>query len=372
MRFRTAPKRPLSVTDLVSSQWCELQHYFTLTKLPFGKKVATAAMKGGSKVHKKLEQEVHVPVVVSITTKEDGFAVRLWNIIQGFRTLRDRGLTRELEVWGIVDGNVVSGIIDQVHTELPDGDSEAGNAPSQDEKIADQISHCQTQSDKDVPRLYITDVKTRAGKRKPSGSGLRPTKVQLYLYHRFLSDIADGKLDLLKVFERYEVDPDAYFSDSYVAQLSEMHGDVEKAVPPSSSSLTETSSSSPLQTPEDLVKCRKLRDFIVLFQEEVRQTFPLGSCIIDKLVTVEYRSRDGGGVVGTHCFEVEAAELQPLVDKSMEWWRWERRPDGVPVEEAFKCRICDFAISCPWRQKMDDEILARAREKVAASKKGAS
>jgi exonuclease V len=54
VRFRSFPKKPFSVSDLIAGAWCELQYYYTLTKLPGGKKTRTAAMKGGSKVHKKL------------------------------------------------------------------------------------------------------------------------------------------------------------------------------------------------------------------------------------------------------------------------------------------------------------------------------
>ena len=48
-RFRTKPKKALSVTDLISPSWCELQYWYALTKC--GKKRRTPAMRQGSKVH---------------------------------------------------------------------------------------------------------------------------------------------------------------------------------------------------------------------------------------------------------------------------------------------------------------------------------
>ena len=61
-------------------------------------------MKKGSTIHKTLEDEVHTTVPVEITTKEDAMALRIWNIIQGLRSLREFGITRELEIWGLVRG----------------------------------------------------------------------------------------------------------------------------------------------------------------------------------------------------------------------------------------------------------------------------
>ena len=97
-RFRRPPKKPLSVTDLISPAWCELQYYYTLSK--HGKKKRTPAMKQGTKIHKALEDEVHRMEPVTILTKEDGWGLRIWNVIQGLRTLKETGCTRELEIWG--------------------------------------------------------------------------------------------------------------------------------------------------------------------------------------------------------------------------------------------------------------------------------
>ncbi len=120
-RFRTAPKKPLSVTDLISPSWCELQYWYTLTK--HGRKKRTPAMKQGTVVHKSLEDQVHKTVPITIQSKEDAWGLRIWNTIQGLRTLRDRGMTRELEIWGVVDGQVISGVIDELSYLAPTANS---------------------------------------------------------------------------------------------------------------------------------------------------------------------------------------------------------------------------------------------------------
>jgi hypothetical protein len=108
-RFRTAPKKALSVTDLVSPAWCELQYYYTLSI--HGRKIRTAAMKKGSVVHKELEDQIYTTVQVDITCKEEAWGLRIWNVIQGLKTLRETGQARELEVWGLVEGQIVNGVI---------------------------------------------------------------------------------------------------------------------------------------------------------------------------------------------------------------------------------------------------------------------
>lgn len=89
--------KTLSVTDLTAGTWCELQHFYTLTRLPGGKKTRTAAMKRGTRLHEKLEREVFRTVQVEVTKREDNSGLKLWNMIQGLRVLRDQGATREFE-----------------------------------------------------------------------------------------------------------------------------------------------------------------------------------------------------------------------------------------------------------------------------------
>ncbi|OAX78216.1 hypothetical protein ACJ72_07480 [Emergomyces africanus] len=228
-RFRRPPRKGLSVTDLVSPAWCELQYWYNLTK--FGRKRATPAMKQGTVVHKVLEDQVHTTIPVEVMTREDGWALRIWNVIQGLRTLRVSGMTRELEVWGNVDGEIVTGIIDQLSYECPDDELEASAEasyanlrtskallPEYQTSITEYFlspagggrrlsdigatkseqgvkSSGSTTSPQAPPRkIYITDIKTRAkGSRSiPSASstGFRPTHLQLQLYYHFLTRLA--------------------------------------------------------------------------------------------------------------------------------------------------------------------------------------
>ncbi|RMJ24488.1 hypothetical protein PHISP_04647 [Aspergillus sp. HF37] len=255
-RFRKPPNKAFSVTDLVSPAWCELQYWYSLTK--FGRKRRTPAMKQGTTIHKGLEEEVHTTVPVEITTKEDAWALRIWNVVQGLRTLREFGTTRELEVWGLVDGELVTGVIDQLSYECPDPELEASAAahyagvdasrsalpeyqmslsdyllsPAQGGKKLSDVSWDGRDdgSPADEPssdvfslaRIYMTDVKTRGSASVPSvkSSSFRPTLLQLQLYYHMLNRMVtsdDVSIDLLA--SRYNLDPTRPFTDTLIAEV---------------------------------------------------------------------------------------------------------------------------------------------------------
>lgn len=414
-RFRTFPRKAFSVSDLTAGAWCELQYWYTLTRLPFGKKTRTLAMKGGSKVHQDLEDKVHVTVEIEIETKEDAFGLRLWNIIQGLRTLRDTGLTRELEVWGTVDGKVVNGLIDGLSYENPDPEWEEEIRSSQGsqnnnsseppkarkqrynrhrraeetdlQKITDFFESPNKKAAASPPdkKIYLTDVKTRGSRTLPSGAAIRPSKIQLFLYHRFLSDMAADRLDYVEVFRRYGLNPYEPFSDDFVAQIGSLHDEIfhdpaSNASKPAASSggvpLFPTHPSSP--PAPDIIRYTSLHTLVPLLQSELALTFPCGAESLGPLVKVEYRSRGHGGsgesdtaageVLGQNIYWVDDAALQLYLNEDMEWWRGERPAKGVPVDEAYKCRSCEFAEDCVWRNEQDGKMLRRTTERMAVEK----
>ncbi|KAL6904095.1 deoxyribonuclease domain-containing protein [Trichoderma evansii] len=391
-RFRSFPKRPLTVTDLTAGAWCELQYWYTLTQLPGGRRTRTAAMKQGSKVHKKLEDEVHTTVRIEIIQKEDGFGLRLWNLVQGLRTLRDTGLTRELEVWGLVDGNLVNGVIDDLSYDNPNPDfekelSSQGSQPSEGQSmISDYFPP--PKSNKKISgsdhKIFLTDVKTRGTLSPVSPAVIRPAKIQLLLYHRFLSDMAAGNLDFFKVFRRYGLDADVHFSDTFMSQIGELHDEIFFDTPTSSaeeymevprdspsqddSNTTALESDSSPGAP-DLLKYGTLRELLTLVKNEIRLTFPHGADSLGHILCVKYVYREDGRVLNAHDFPVSPQTLDAYLAGDMSWWRGDRKPRGVNIEEAFKCSTCEFAAGCAWRRDMDQERVKRTQERVNKAKK---
>ncbi|CAP71694.1 uncharacterized protein PODANS_6_6520 [Podospora anserina S mat+] len=403
-QFRSFPKKPLSVTDLTAGLWCELQHYYTLSRLPFGRRTQTPAMKRGSKVHEKLEREVFQPVTVTIAKKVDNLGLQMWNVILGLRTLRDTGSTRELQVWGMVDGNLVNGVIDYLSYENPDSEleeetlSSRGSQTTASQRLADTMM-----------QVYITDIKTRLTPKPPSKPQVHMSLIQLFLYHRFLSEMASDKLDYFQIFGRYNLNPEEPFSDSFMAQMGALHEEVfengdsesetegasewvyesESARTTTTSTTTTTTESSAYfsapaspgagKRPKGL-KYGNLQSLLGLLKFELQVTFPHGASDIGQIVAVEYRSRgkgkapaaaeeededeidkDEGRVISTTTYFVEPGTLDTYLAQTMPWWKGEREPRGVEMEDAFKCGYCEFAGECEWRAKMDDEVVRKAR-----------
>ncbi|KAL4876259.1 exonuclease V [Aspergillus karnatakaensis] len=457
-RFRRPPNKAFSVTDLISPAWCEVQYWYTLTK--HGRKRRTAAMKLGSNIHKTLEDEVYTTVPVEITTKEDALALRIWNVIQGLRTLREFGMTREFEIWGLVDGELVNGIIDQLSYECPDSGLEASAASHYAEiaasravlpeyqmslsdfllspshggmRLSDLSTHeaepqtaenpVSSQSSADIqhlPRIYLTDVKTRGSGSAPTvkSSAFRPTMMQLSLYYRMLNRMAtsdDVTIELLCT--RYGLDPKKNFTDAFICEvgslndrffdaLSSMEYDPDYAPTPEdairhqashSSQSSQSSEDSTEQLPtasQDstsvLLAHSNLTSLWTLMKSQLRATFlpptlKTASCapsipsefqpsmleeyptILSPLLTARYISSKPTAdlrtkVLGDRSFLFDPTSLQSYIDDQMNWWRGERTPRGVEVMEAWKCRICEFKDECEWRQEREWAYANRRRE----------
>ncbi|KAG5939187.1 hypothetical protein E4U53_007858 [Claviceps sorghi] len=381
-RFRSFPQRPLAVSDLTAGAWCELQYWYTLTRLPDGRRTRTAAMKQGSKIHKTLEEEVHTTVEINVLTKEDAFSLRLWNFIHGLRNLRETGLTRELEVWGVVEGNFVNGIIDSVSHQNPNPDfeKELGRQSRCDPNQKSLTDFFEPDVTSTRPaasnKVYLADVKTRGSLAPVTKSVLRPAKIQLMLYHRFLSQIAAGELDFIGLYRRYGVDADNTFSDHFLAQIGDIHDEVFHDSWMSDSDTNEVGESSGSEgavaehsTSSGQLKYHTLRELTSLVKEEIGRTFPRGQASLGQMLRVQYVHRDDGREIDVHDFPVSGQILDEYLKGYMGWWQGEREAMGVNIEEAFKCRTCEFADECSWRNAKVEERMQNARKTVLTRRK---
>ena len=351
------------------------------------------------KVHKTLEDEVHVTVQVDTKTKEDQWGLRVWNIIQGLRTLRETGMTSELEIWGLLDGQVVIGVIDELSYVCPDRELEAvaeekktgpkkkttAIAPNQAaiteflnphstlESAGDSFasalrgSQLKPKVAETSPRIYISDVKTRGVRSLPKGASFKPTIIQLLLYRRLLADLAAGKVDSDLLFERYDLDRNLPFTDDFIAQIGDLNqGDWPADLnhnDPSTPDKPPVSSQDSMSTLLAHNSLHALWDFMM---EEFKTTFPLGAKSLGSVLKAEYRDSSSGDIIGSKTIPYEPDTLERYLSDEMEWWRGGRSARGVPVEEAFKCGSCEFSEGCEWRaNKIDDHIKEmRSRSKV--------
>ncbi|OAP63153.1 hypothetical protein AYL99_02380 [Fonsecaea erecta] len=456
-RFRKPPMKALSVTDLISPAWCELQYYYVLTK--HGRKRRTPAMKQGTAVHQALEDEIHVTVPVEITKKEDSWGLRIWNIVQGLRTLREKGRTRELEIWGLVGGEIVNGVIDELSYECPDPKLEEMSRSLQEEKdvepslpeyqasIRDYLVTNETRdqgqslsealkngsgdtskeagnrpttqrtrkSDRDNERrIYITDVKTRGTPTLPTGSAIRPTLIQLHLYHHMLENMAQGQFPLSTLAERYKFEIHDTFSDAFIAQIGGLNQEVFE-LSQQSKDVGQELPSSTQDSMDVLLQHNTLASLWDFMMEQFRLTFNVpsnptstpASCFsnsfdqsqdpnvpppsslsglptppsqptrLSPILTARYLSTNykhrsnanGAAEAQSHIIGSKSVLFNPSFFTSslysaLAFWKREREPRGVEVVDAWKCRICDFRNDCVWIKERDENMVREARERT--------
>jgi exonuclease V len=393
-RFRSPPKKALSVTDIISPAWCELQYWYSLTR--YGRVRQTPAMKQGTKIHKKKEREVYTEVPVEVASAEDKFGLRLWNMIVGLRTLRTTGLTRELGVFGIIEGEVIIGIIDELTRTCPDEEAGASirgvaeglnntaqssdrkakshlskgivNQPTMAEFFANRAQDGSTNHDQsragfgslpdDRTSIYLVDIKTRKAKSLPRATDMRPTRMQLMLYHRLLADLARGEVDPDHLFDRYKLDKDSVFSDTFIASLNNLDSGAGY------DQSYDDDGDPPVDAVTELLAHNTLVKLWSLMVSEVAKTFPDGT--LSPMLTAEYRASTSGEVIGKHSFALHTGELNDYVASEMQWWRGERPARGVEVAEASRCGICEFADNCSWRKAKLAQATTSAKSKRAA------
>lgn len=337
-------------------------------------------MRQGSKIHKQLEEQVHDTVPVEIATREDAFALRMFNTIQGLRTLKTTGLTREFEVWGVVDGEVVNGTIDELTTTCPDpvlearlGAEDQGRRSGSKPPSAGQLTLQQflkgvdtaipsLETSRPAPKVYIADVKTKQTKKLPYGSkSLRPVHMQLQLYHKLLSNLAAGLVSKTTIFNRFRLDANATFGDAFIAQIGGL--DLLNHSPDGSLQLEDTINE--ITTHNTL---SKLWDHMI---DEFRAIMPVTDhySSIGKVLRVEYRTADTGDIIGTVPLSYREDKITNFLADELAWWRGERDPVGVDIEDAHKCHYCEFAEICTWRLGKANEWRDKSRQRKESSTK---
>jgi exonuclease V len=387
-------------------------------------------MKKGSSMHKTLEDEIYTTVPVDITTKEDAWGLRIWNVIQGLRMLRLYGVTREMEVWGLVDGQIVNGIIDQLSYECPDSELEATAAgyyadaaesraalPEYQMSLSDYLlsssgggmklsdlgqSYNEVEETAvvepevsaavyNLPRIYMTDVKTKANRSLPTvkSSGFRPTFLQLQLYYHMMNRLItsdDITIDVLAA--RYDFDPEKPFTDAFVSEVGGLNDQFFDSLSSQDSEMTESQHDDGQDSTGILVSHNNLSRLWSLMQHQLRLTFlppaetdsiaPVAPSIpaetqpelleayptlISPVLTARYLSSAANEDLerqhlGSRSFLFDPSTLTSYLNDQMTWWRGQRDPRGVDIMDAWKCRICEFRDECSWREERE---LAYAR-----------
>ncbi|KAK2461457.1 hypothetical protein APHAL10511_005920 [Amanita phalloides] len=250
--------RVLSVTDLVSPAWCEVQFDYGLRQkrsrplekrpdsfvsvsgkaISVEKNVAAkndAITKQGQAVHKKLEQELGLKELqVSVTSQEERWALKILNFIMGIEGILSSGYTRELPVFGIIHDQIVAGVIDEVkcflyHSSNVDVNS-SGNDRSQThihDYFASQNSLKKKAGKRFTYVLQLLDTKTRWNDSLPSFEDTLPSRLQVMIYYRLLSDLVSESVpfDFPLLWRKLRLNSVQLFSTSFLVGAGLVTGD---------------------------------------------------------------------------------------------------------------------------------------------------
>ncbi|KAJ3763142.1 exonuclease V [Lentinula raphanica] len=251
----------LSVTDLVSPAWCEVQFDYGLRqqrhrKLQYrppsfvtehGKEIVVDQViaaksdvikKKGTTVHKELEREIRPEEIkVKTQTEEERWGLRIINMIDCVDSLLLLGCAREIPVFGFVEGTIVLGVIRGMQSSptTPQKLKRIRRSPSPSQsRITSFMSPTITPiAETPVPdhpsssntlstsfSLHLIDTKTRRKNSLPREEDTWSSKLQLMLYHRMLAKLmsTQAPFDFSLLWNLLDLDDTLPFSDSFLTQ----------------------------------------------------------------------------------------------------------------------------------------------------------
>ncbi|KAJ6479187.1 exonuclease V [Mycena vitilis] len=250
----------LSVTDLISLAWCEVQFDYGMRQKRFrrladrpasfraesGKEILVQrdvaarndkTTKRGQFIHKELERELRPEEIqIVITTEEERWALRLITLLSSLVSLSVEGRAREIPVFGVVDGVATVGIIDELAVRDQPEPSTGTKRAASDSALPPPKRECRTPSPPACAAepspaappqcVRVIDTKTRRSNSLPSDEDAEPAQLQVMLYHRLLSALLSVLVpfDFPALWALVGVLPSAAFSSAFLRQATQILG----------------------------------------------------------------------------------------------------------------------------------------------------
>ncbi|KAJ7665667.1 exonuclease V [Mycena rosella] len=250
----------LTVTDLISLAWCEVQFDYGLRqkrsrrladrlpsfKLESGKEIIVQqdvaarndkTTKRGRFIHKELELALQPEEIRIVTTsEEEHWAFRIINFLSSLVALKAEGCVREVPVFGLVNDALVVGIIDELLLREP----ETGTKRTSDSPLPSPKRLCRSPSPTELfpaapapapaspPQhsIRVIDTKTRRTDSLPSDEDTEPARLQVMLYHRLVTGLMEtsAAFDFPALWARLALRPSAPFSGEFLQQTTAILG----------------------------------------------------------------------------------------------------------------------------------------------------
>ncbi|XP_024410406.2 exonuclease V [Desmodus rotundus] len=276
----------LCVTDLSAQNWCEQQMVYG-KELPGSLAPEKAAvLDTGASIHLARELEVHDLVTIPITSKEDTWAVKFLNVLSMIPTLQSGGHIREFPVFGEVEGVLLVGVIDELHYTAKG-------------------------------ELELVELKTRRGPMLPLEAQKKKDRFQVSLYKYIFDAMVRGKVTAASLLHHTKLHPEKPLGPSVLKHAQQGGFSV-----------------------------RSLGDLMEL----VFLSLTLSDLPVIDILKIEYVHQETAALLGSETVSFGEKELRNKVQHYMAYWVGRREPQGVDVEEAWKCRTCNYAGICEWRK----------------------
>ncbi|KAM9110839.1 exonuclease V isoform 1-T3 [Megaptera novaeangliae] len=276
----------LYVTDLSTQNWCEQQMVYGKELPGFLTPEKSAVLDTGASIHLARELEVHDLVTVPITSKEDAWAVKFLNILSMIPTLQSEGRIREFPVFGEVEGVLLVGVIDELHYTARG-------------------------------ELELAELKTRRRPVLPPDAQKKKDCFQVSLYKYIFDAMVQGKVTTASLIHHTKLHPEKPLGPSVLRHARQGGFSV-----------------------------KSLGDLMEL----VFLSLTLSDLPVIDILKIEYIHQETATVLGTEIVAFEETEVRNKVQHYMAYWVGHREPQGVDVEEAWKCRTCNYADICEWRK----------------------
>ena len=239
------------------------------------------------------ELELYDVVDIKIESKEDKWAIVFLNCLNKIAFLDARQTVRELPVFGepFQLGVFVNGIIDELHFN-------------------------------EMGQLELSELKTRANNSLPSKAQHNKNFLQVMLYSIMFNDLLEGKLDTTTLLSKFHLNGLAALSEDVVKFANELR-----------------------------IPCSKL----IQLADLMLSTFKTSNIPKISSVVVEYCSQFSHEAIHKTFLELDEGWAHSKLVTMLPYWKGERETIGVEIEEAWKCHRCEFADTCFWRMKKDEE-----------------
>ncbi|XP_052073703.1 exonuclease V-like [Mytilus californianus] len=286
----------LWVSDLSSQSWCEQQMFYKFT-VP-GVIEENPAMTKGTDLHLARELAAHDIVQVQVTSNEDIWAIKVLNLLTAINAFQfGQTIAREVPIFGV---------------------------PFKEEDIFVVGLIDELRFDPENYTIDLSELKTRTSRMNPSKAVTKQHKIQVMLYKRLFDNLVKGTLSKNSLATHLRLDLNKQFGDQIVKHLE------EKAI-----------------------INKNLNDLM----DHVFGKMQSLTCI--NQLHVEYVYQDTSETLSHVTHPYDEGEIKTLYLDYLKFWKGERSPTGVDIEEAWKCQRCDFEPICEWRRKKSEECAQR-------------